>query len=310
MKTQDTTPQRAMVIDMAQLIQAVFRRKGILLFAILAAIATGMAWHATAKRKYTATVSFVRNQPDEAPALGGLGSFSILGLGGQSSEPPLLKFIDKYLASREFISHLQKRTIQGQPLPKALSPDTSAEGFYGVMSDRIKVTKETGLISITLWDHDAGTSLQLANLVFDQYETDFDNARHKSIQENLTFANEMVGKSRRDLVSAASALRDFLERNRGLGSPALEQARNELMMNEKLAEERYMMAEKERGALEIKNERNEQGLVIIERPFFPSSPVYPKRLVTMSLPLFIGLFLALVLIGILERRTWITLKEI
>lgn len=308
---QKTNGQHAMIIDMAQFFRAVLRRKGILLLAAIAGVAAGLAWHALAAKRYSSTISFVRNQAmDEASPLGGLGPLSLLGMGGQTWDPPLLKFIDKYLKSREFISQMRSESYLGQPLPVALDPkkpDTTAEGFYGRMSGRIKVVKETGLISIKVWDRDPGLSMHLTNLVFDRFQADFDNARRKAIQENLEFANDMVAKSRKELTGAGSALRDFLERNRGLGSPSLEQQRNELMMKERLAQERYLMAEKERGALEIKNERKEQSLVIIEKPFLPASPDYPKRILTVTLPLLAAFALAFLAIGILDRRSWITL---
>lgn len=311
METQAAPRQHALVIDLAQLIRAVLRRKVILLFALAAGLAAGLAWHAMAKKRYSSTISFVRNQATEdASPLGGLGPLSLLGLGGQTWDPPLLKFIDKYLKSREFIAQLKSESYHGQSLAKALDPkatDTTVGAFYGSMVGRIKVIKETGLISIKVWDPDPALSLHLTNRVFERFQADFDDARRKAIQENLSFANELVAKSRRDLASAASALREFLERNRGLGSPSLEQSRNELMMKQRLAEERYLMSEKERGALEIKNERKEQSLVIIERPFLPGAPEYPKRLITLALPLLGSMALAFLLIGFLERRAWITL---
>jgi uncharacterized protein involved in exopolysaccharide biosynthesis len=313
MDMQNTTGQHAMIIDLAQFVRALLRRKGIVLLAAIAGLAAGLAWHALAVKRYSSTISFVRNQAmDEASPLGGLGPLSLLGMGGQTWDPPLLKFIDKYLKSREFISQMRSESYLGQPLPVVLNPkkpDTTAEDFYSRMVGRIKVVKETGLISIKVWDRDPGLSLHLTNLVFERFQTDFDNARRKAILENLAFANDMVAKSSRDLTSAGSALRDFLERNRGLGSPALEQQRNELMMKERLAQERYLMSEKERGALEIKNERKEQSLVIIEKPFLPSSPDYPKRIITVALPLIAVLALAFLIIGFLERHAWISLAK-
>lgn len=302
-----------MVIDFMQFFKVVLKRKGILLLALAAGLAMGIAWQILAKKKYSTMTSFVRNQAtDDLSAMGGLSSLSLLGMGGNTADPPLIKFIDKYLKSREFIAQLRGESYLGAPLAKALGMkegDTSAEAFYGTLSSRIKVVKETGLITIRIWDRDPEFSLFLTKRIYEKFEADFDLARRKTIRENLAFAGDVVLKSRRELSESASAMRDFLERNRGLGSPALELSRNELMMKMKMAEERYLMAEKERATLEIKNERKEQGLAVIEKPFLPTSSIYPKLSVTLPVSVILAMFIAFLLIGILERRAWIRFSD-
>lgn len=301
--------ERAVVVDLARLAGAAAARKWLVLAMLFTGAAAGAAWHALAERRYAAHIAFVKSQAeDHAAGLMGMGSLGLLGVAGQSQEPPLLRYIERYLKTRDFLREFDSLYYFGAPLRAHLSEPGEALdsiGFYEALGARLKVDKEDGLIIIKALDRDPAFTVFLADRVYEMFRLDYEQARLQMIEENLNFANDLVARKRAELSQATVVLRDFLEANRGLGSPSLEQRRGELALKVKLAEEKYILAEKEKSTLEIKHEKKDQSLAVIERPFIPLRPEYPRRMVTLVLPILGSLLLALLLVGVLDRRRWI-----
>lgn len=300
-------------INLLNLFKAAWSKKVIFLASLAIGTAVGAAWFKLGEKRFSASISFVQSREEtDLSAMGGLGALSMLGVGAATSDPPLLKFMEKYVKTREFILSIQDSLYAGEPLHVKILGNTargpaSDEVFFMRTAPMFKITKEAGLLTIKATHPDSAFALALANLIYSSFSQRFDRERRNILRDNLDFVSDLVEKSKTEMQRASGNMRIFLEQNRELGAPHLLQKRNELLLESRLAEEKYVQAEKERSLLEIKNEKKDARLVVIENSFMPRSPEYPKLIICMAVPIVTSMVLCGMIIAVLDRRRWITL---
>jgi hypothetical protein len=301
-------------INLATFLKVIWSRKLILAFLLVLAACGGAAWFKFQKKTYVSSVTFVQSKGDvDLSAMQGLGALSMLGMGGATSEPPLLKYLEKYIKTREFLLSLRDSMYRDTSvIRKLLGPGADLPNaqlaYLGKIAPLLKVTRDNGMVTIKASHTDSLFSFFLVNTVYSTFSRDFSQERRNLLRDNLVFVRELVEKTQEESQKAAAALRVFMEQNREMGAPIIEEKRHAIMLRVKMAEEKYVQSEKEKALLEIKNERKDESLVIIEKAFIPDSPASPVLALCLAVPIVLALVLGIIAIGIADRRKWITVQ--
>lgn len=306
-------PASEIEINLAALSVALWRRRVLALVLALIGGAGGVAWYKLSDKKYSGAILFVRQEQESG--LKGLGSLGILagGLGGNlgESESPVLAHVEKFVKTREFAGQLKDSVYSGRtlfqrlvPEPEKAKPDAD-EAFFHALTGLYEVEKENSTISFKVRDKDPDFCVYLPRVLYHAFQEDHQAIKMNAIRENLAFLEGLVEKYRLEKGAASERLEQFLANNQSTDAPHLQKKRNDLFLDVKLAEEKYVVAVKEREAMKIKNEKREEELIVLENPFRPSYPVFPNKYLCLALPVlgcWVGLFLW---VAARDRRKWL-----
>lgn len=303
--------KKALEIDLPGLIKALYRRKAWVFAAFAAGLALGFAHYKFAKRLYTSRVVFTS---EAGQSKGGrLGQLALLtgslDLGSESS--PYLVHIEKYAESRDLTDRMRTMRIGDSTLLQILVKgkvykDDTGYSFHSALTSLVKLKKDPdGLFNLEATTDSPEFSRYLADSAFAALDRNLDEKKRESTNKRLEFANSLVDKYYDEMKSASDRMRIFQAENLGASSPALLQRRGFLTMDQKLAEEKYLMAFKQREELRVQMDQSQDQLIVIEPaylPLYPTSPTKSKSVVPAAALLCLVGILA---IAYLDRKAWI-----
>lgn len=299
------------VIDLWRLVRVIFSRWKLLGLFLCLGAGLGLSLILNSKKVYLSSVSFVQSSSgSDISSMGGMGALSLLGFNAGTSEPPMIKHFEKYLSTLDFVIQLKDSMYKDTSLyQRLLGLDSLRPDAVELFADRVgalsSIRRAEGLVNLEVKHTDPEFAFFLVQAIYKNFYRDFETDRKKSIRDNLGLVEEFVEKTRSELQRATANLRVFLDRNRGFGSPDLEQRRGELMLEVRLAEERYVAAEKEKGILEIRNEKRDQGLTVIERPHVPLRPANTRKTLVLVFSIFLFMVAGVAFIMVLDRKKWL-----
>ncbi|MDB5103999.1 MAG: hypothetical protein JWP91_1688 [Fibrobacteres bacterium] len=312
-----TSDAKELVIDFAVLIRILVRRWAWIAGAVAIGIAAGYGAAKLMSPKYKARVVFVPGggggMNQNLQALGMLTGK--LGISSDASEPPFLSHFEDFLKTRNFLGEM-RGDIQGDTVLTGMlsrfygAGVTSSDSvFYGTASGLIKPVKEKELFIIEVVTPDPRLSFLLSQAAFDAFDKKLKSTRMQSAADNLKFIQKLAAETRREMEIRSDELRQFQENNHDASSPNLMRIRQGLMLNLKLAEEKYILTVKENEAAKIQLEKQEENLVLIDKPYFDPASIFPKPSKFMALGALLAAFATIAAIGIWTQSSWILGRE-
>ncbi|MDQ3001288.1 MAG: Wzz/FepE/Etk N-terminal domain-containing protein [Fibrobacterota bacterium] len=303
--------KKALEIDLPSLVKAIYRRKTWVLAAAVTGLALGFAHYKLAKRLYSSTVVFTSDSGQNK--LGRMGQFAMLtgglDLGGESS--PYLTHIEKYAESRELSDQLRGVRRGDSTLTQILVKgevyrnDTS-HAFHGAVTSLYTLKKDAdGLFSLEAKTSTPEFSRFLADSVFAGLDKNIREKKRQNTNKRLEFVNSLVDNYHDEMKTSSDRVRNFLAENLGASSPALLQKRGFLTMDQKLAEEKYLMAVKQREELRVQMDQRQDQLVVIEPAYVPLHHIFPTKLKSVVPAFALLCILCFLTIAYLDRKAWI-----
>jgi uncharacterized protein involved in exopolysaccharide biosynthesis len=278
--------------------------------ALLLGIATGIAVFVVPPR-YTATTTFVPEQPKESSLTSSLGGLaSQFGLGAEINNPYSADFIARVLQSRYIGEAILKTEFDGRLLPDVFeieeaNPRKRIEKSLEELEDAtsIEVDQKTGVISLGLTLEDPELAAAVANRMVEELNRFNVERRRSQSGEERAFAERRLAEARRELNGAESALAGFLQRNRTFGEFSLVgvEARR-LERDVQLKQDVLLTLSRQYEEARIGEVRDTPVLTVIDRADPPATKSWPKRILSILGALVLGTLLGMGLAFVSEAR--------
>lgn len=302
-------------INLVALLRCMLRRK--VLFASVMALAFGLGYAAfkLLPTRYEAHVSFAfQDQSGGASRLQQLaaltGNFSMRPKGS-----PFISHLETFSKTREVTSSVKNLQFRDSTLQQILLRNKdgketplrdTAHSFHSRLVSLYELSKKDDVYKLSAEHEDPEMALFLARNIFANIRGLLEEKRREGIKKKLEFIETLVNGYRLQYENASNRLRKFQMENRNVSSPDLVQQNGQLLLQVKFDEEKYLMSVKEREEFRIEYQQNEEPLVVLEDAYKPLDPIFPSLIKCIIAALALGFLLFLVLVGLLDRRKWMT----
>lgn len=244
-------------------------------------------------RAYTSSATFTPEEQKNAnlpSGLGGLaGQFGLL-MGGSSQSP---EFYSRLLNSRFLKGRVVSATLGSTTLIQYYGvggrPDSVERairkfgGDYSVSVDRLgnSVRVDVELRSPEL-------AQMVTQSLLDEVDHFNSSIRRTMAHSRRRFVDDRMSDAARELASAESALKEFLNRNRGGNSPELQFERGRLERRVQLDQDLYVNLARQAQTAGIDEVNDTPVISIIDPPFLPVRPSRPNRKLLVMLAAILG----------------------
>lgn len=290
------------ILDLVGLILA--RWRIVVGAAVLAGLATAM-YSLFLRPVYTASTTFMPEQPGQAALPAGLaslaGQFGAV-IGGSSGQSPRVYAVilmsrgvaDQVLTARfptrgneraDSVTLLDLLAIDGD------SRSIRLERGEKTLSSRLTVAVDnlTGVVRVSFDSPDPVISANVANKFVDVLNEFNTLARHSSAQDRSRFIEERRAEAEQSLRDAEGQLRRFYEGNRSWQlSPELIVEEGRLRRQVDLRQEVYVTLAREYERTQIERENNVNAITVIDRAVPPLVRSAPKRRMMVSIAVLLG----------------------
>lgn len=299
-------------IDFQKLTRILFNNKKYFGLSILIGCILGASIFGRSKKKFSAEIFFVKSNSEQS--FDGLSNLGILGggLGAKLnvSESPLLEHFEKYVYTREFINELKLEKFNDSTLYDIFSPSSNDslnkfETFYSTLKSKFEIKKKDGMFSFKVESSSPEMSCFLANKLFLEFKNQYQLLKIKNMESNLNFLNQLVARYEVERSEAKKSLQKFMEANHNVTSPYLMEKQNDLILNVRLAEEKYVLSIKEKESAKIKNEKKQEELIVIQNPYLDKSPSNTSLRIYLILFSVLTTSLCLITIALLNFKNWV-----
>jgi hypothetical protein len=290
-----------MEIDLFKALGLLWSRRYFILVVVVTAACIGIGATFFMTPRFTAKTEFLMQANSGKQGTSALGLSSLAGQFGldMGGNQKIFEIFPRVLASRTFLSELKNVPVSssrdsGTPLGQFLLPRPKANVPLDVqLLDRIRGSidlgkEKDGVNVLTVKSPDPIFSAFLANTLIFRLEKYYSTLETKKALQNLNFLEDKHRGAQENLAAVGDSLRVFKERNREIVSPALMQRMYWLQMQQRIAEEKYLLLTREFEAAKIDYEKVKPIIVVVDSAIVPFAKSEPSKKLALMVAVVLG----------------------
>jgi uncharacterized protein involved in exopolysaccharide biosynthesis len=303
--------------SLIQTLRSLEQHKSIAVALILGGGVVGAGIALLTPNQYTSSATFIA-QGSQTLSLPSVlqGAVASLGLERGSDYSP--KFYADLLTSRPILQSaiLHQYTISdGSGIRHAnylniegfdrLPPDRGLERAVRHLANRVGAGADvrTNMITLSVRARTPELSRDIVRQLLDALDSLNIGFRQFQSRESRTFFQDRADEARRELDSAEAVVRDFLQRNRVAGSPALQFEQQRLQREAELKQVLYATVMQQYEQARLQEARNVPTLTVLAEPSLPVVKSYPPRRLFVAIGMMVGALILWLRLKIAESRS-------
>ena len=299
-------------IDLIQLFLKIWGYRKFILIFTFSVVVIGVIYALLAKPYYESTITLYQTKNEKGSTSGISALASQFGFGGlgSSSDYNLSDLIKSRKISEKIIYDNWK-TEKYDTLINLIDfweIQADPEGFYiqnavNRLRNLISYSenKETGLISISVLMEEPQLAADIANYLAKVINEYIKNEQQTSTKENIAYIEERLNTVKSELKQAEEELKEFREKNRDITmSPELQLESGRLMRQVTIKQEVYLTLEQQKELALIDLVKETPVINVLDEAVKPESRAKPKRKLIVIISGFIGGFLSIFVVIIIE----------
>lgn len=305
-------PARELEIDLLGLLRILVRRKLLFALAVILGLGGGLAAHRLLPKRYESGVSFAfqtqgggNSRLQQLAALAG-------NVNLRQEGSPFVAHLKPFSKTREVTGRLMDLRYGDSTLRQILlgpAVDTAgkdiAYSFHSKVTSLYELLKEDEMYRLSVEMDDPAKARFLAQNLFDTISWLLEEKRREGIKKKLVFLDSLVNGYRMQYEASSNSKKKFQMENLDANSPVLAQRREQIYLQLKLDEEKYLLSVREREELRIRYQQSEEPLIVLEGAFIPQYPIFPSRTKCLLAGVALTLLLLVLAVGYRDRSAWI-----
>ncbi|MFC2137583.1 Wzz/FepE/Etk N-terminal domain-containing protein [Bacteroidota bacterium] len=299
-------------IDLIQLFIKIWGYKKFIILFTSIVVLIGVLYALLAKPYYQSTITLYQTKNEKGSTSGISALASQFGFGGMGTKS------DYNLGDLINSRKISEKIIYNKWVTEKCDTLINLVNFWEIKAetegkikknacDRIKGTitysenNETGLISISVLMEEPQLAADIANYLAEVLNEYIKNDQKTSTKENIKYIEERLATVKAELRQAEEELKDFREKNRDITmSPELQLESGRFMRKVTIKQEVYLTLEQQNELALIELVKETPVINVLDEAIKPELRTKPKRKLIVIISGFIGGFLSIFIVIILE----------